>query len=86
MTMEEFNEKYANHIEDGHYGLALHNEKIVDMLDGIFQVLTLDPDFTFSQIKVKFGHSRIYSNADDEINRSIERLIDRAYVAIETYS
>lgn len=60
-TSNEFNEKYKDYLEDGHYGLSIDNPKIVDFLDRIFIELTLIPNFKYSQIKMKFGTSRFYS-------------------------
>ena len=59
MTAEEFNIKYADYLEDGHYGLDLHNPEAVEYLDNEFQEFIKDPDFSYSQIKSKFNSFRL---------------------------
>ena len=60
MTTEQFNEKYKNFLEEGHYGLAVGDEEFVKWLDGKFQEFIEHPGFTYSQIKSKFGMGRFY--------------------------
>lgn len=61
-TTNEFNEKYKNHLEEGHYGLDIEDERIIKYLDEIFEDLIKIEGFEYSQIKVKFGTSRVYTN------------------------
>lgn len=61
MTTEEFNKKYNDYLEPGHYGLAVDNEEFIEWLDGKFQDFIKSPDFTYSQIKTKFGMGRFYA-------------------------
>lgn len=61
-TSEEFNEKYKEYLEGGHYGLNLENQEAIDYLDGEFQELIKIPDFEYSQIKQKFNFFRFYAN------------------------
>lgn len=78
MTSDEFNEKYKDHLEEGHYGLAIGNEEVVNYLDEKFQELIPEfPDLEYAQIKTKFGFSRFYSNLPHEINMEIEKQIDK---------
>lgn len=65
MTAEDFNEKYAEFLEEGHYGLDIHKPEVITFLDAIFgSTLRHVPGFTFSQIKVKHGDPRFYSSAN----------------------
>jgi hypothetical protein len=60
MSSDEFNEKYADYLEDNHYGLDIQHEGFIEWLDNKFQHFINIPDFTYSQIKVKFGQGRFY--------------------------
>ncbi len=65
MTTTEFNDKYKDKLEEGHYGLAIGNEAVITYLDGVFGRLVVDgTDFTYSQIKLKFGTARVYLESD----------------------
>ena len=68
MTSEEFNKKYATFLEKGHYGLAINDSNFIEWLDKEFQEFIKNPEFSYSQIKVKFGFGRFYakgiSNSD----------------------
>lgn len=83
MTAEEFNEKYKDYLEEGHYGLDIHYPTIVNYLDEIFQDLIKIPGFQYSQIKLKFNKCRLYTNLYEIlpkvatlINYQIEKEID----------
>ena len=60
MTASEFNEKYKDYLEDGHYGLDIHNSDFIEWLDNKFQQFIQKPGFSYSQIKTKFGFGRFY--------------------------
>lgn len=60
MTTEQFNEKYKNFLEEGHYGLDTGDEQFIAWLDDKFQEFIKHPGFTYSQIKSKFGMGRFY--------------------------
>lgn len=81
MTAEQFNEKYADFLEERHYGLDIDDEKVVAYLDDVFEnELTKLPGFSFSQIKLKFNSSRFYANGvsserETEIERKINELV-----------
>ncbi len=65
MTAEEFNKKFESHLEEGHYGLDIENPTIISYLDKEFEAeIQENPDFKYSQIKFKFGWSRVYTNSD----------------------
>jgi hypothetical protein len=60
MTTNEFNEKYKDFLEEGHYGLAINDAEFILWLDERFQTFIQKPGFSFSQIKMKFGSGRFY--------------------------
>ena len=56
MTSFEFNEKYKDYLEQGHYGLAIDIPSVTKFLDGIFSLVLIHlPGFKYSQIKLKFN-------------------------------
>lgn len=61
-TPIEFNNKYKDYLETGHYGLNIWNEEVVQYLDGVFPVLIQLKDFKFSQIKTKWNWVEFYSS------------------------
>ena len=76
MTAEEFNKKYSAYLEERFYGLDIDHPEVVDYLDKEFErEIEKNPEFQFSQIKMKFGSSRVYTTSDksseweDEIDR-----------------
>ena len=38
-TNKEFNDKYKDYLEEGHYGLDINHLKVIEYLDSIFQDL-----------------------------------------------
>jgi len=60
MTSEQFNDKYKDYLEEGHYGLGIDIPEFTDWLDKKFQDFIKKPEFTYSQIKAKFGEGRFY--------------------------
>lgn len=60
MTSEEFNQKYKDFLEEGYYGLAIDNDYFVNWLDDKFQKFIKNSNFSYSQIKAKFGMGRFY--------------------------
>jgi len=77
MTVEEFNKKYEKYLEDGHYGLAINNIAVIRFLDCIFKDFIKIPDFTYSQIKLKFGMARVYTTLSANLNYIIEQEIEK---------
>jgi len=77
MTSSEFNEKYKNYLDEGHYGLDIDIPSVVEYLDNKFQELILVPDFKYSQIKLKFNFSRFYCSPNSIDSSSIEEEINR---------
>ena len=76
MTEQEFDEKYKDYIEEGHYCLAIGDSEVIKFLDDIFQDLIKIPGFKFSQIKLKFGMCRFYSNLESSLGHLIEERIN----------
>lgn len=64
-TTKEFNEKYKDYIEEGHYGMDIGEPSVLAYVDQIFNDLTQIPGFKYQQIKTKFGLARVYTNLDD---------------------
>jgi hypothetical protein len=82
MTTEQFNQKYNDYLEEGHYGLTIYNEQFIEWLDGKFQEYIKHPDFKYSQIKAKFGMGRFYAEGISneqisEVERKITELCKR---------
>ena len=64
-TNQEFNEKYKDYIEEGHYGMNIGEPSVLAYVDQIFNDLTQIPGFKYQQIKTKFGLARVYTNLED---------------------
>ena len=60
MTTTEFNKKYRQYLEPGHYGLDISSPAVIEYLDKKFQELIQIPGFSYSQIKLKFNMARFY--------------------------
>jgi hypothetical protein len=60
MTINEFNAKYINYLEKGHYGLDLDKPEAIEYLDKKFQEFIKIPEFSYSQIKSKFNYFSFY--------------------------
>ena len=83
MTTNEFNEKYGEYIEEGHYGLAIAIPTVIDYLDEVFEGLIKVPGFKYTKIKLKFSMCRFYTNLYDvmgglggKINDMVEKDIN----------
>ena len=75
MTTKEFNEKYKDYLEEGHYGLDINIPSVVEYLDSIFENGLINiPGFKYHQIKLKFNMARFYFDTDWK-NKSIEQMI-----------
>ena len=77
-TVDEFNEKYKDYLDEGHYGLAISTPEIITYLDDVFEhVLTKIPRFKYQQIKTKFNTTRFYSNSKSRyLQGMIEQRMD----------
>jgi hypothetical protein len=64
-TTTEFNEKYKDYLEEGHYGIDINEPSVITYVDQIFNDLTQIPGFKYQQIKTKFGLARVYTNLDE---------------------
>ena len=79
-TAEEFNKKYKDYIEEGHYGLALDKREVIEYLDKEFRELIKINGFKFSQIKSKFNSFRFYAEpVSAEKQNEIEAKIKELY-------
>ncbi len=62
MTANEFNNKYSAYLEPKFYGLAINNHEVVEYLDKEFTLeIERDPEFQYSQIKLKFTMPIVYA-------------------------
>lgn len=75
MTSDQFNKKWCKYLEKGCEGIEIEDLKVIQYLDKEFtREVKTNPNFKYSQIKMKFGTSRVYTNSDksliweDEIN------------------
>jgi len=75
-TIDNFNEKWGNYLEQGHYGMAIENLLVIDYLDNEFEKEIQDNlTFSYSQIKLKFGMAIAYASSkrttlwEKEINK-----------------
>jgi hypothetical protein len=79
MAATEFNKKYKAYLEEGHYGLAIDDEAVINYLDGKFQEFIKIPGFSYSQIKLKFGMARVYCQPTNiptnELEAEIEKIL-----------
>lgn len=72
ITPEEFNRRWKSRLKKGHYGMGISDPKIIKLVDKEFRSLEKKyPNFTYSQIKIKFGSARVYLEnvPSKEINR-----------------
>lgn len=79
MDIEQFNEKYKDYLEKGHYGLSIENEEFIKWLDKKFEKFIKYPNFKFTQIKEKFGMGRFYCDGlpnelVDEVENKISKI------------
>lgn len=80
MNAEEFNIKYEKYLEDGHYGLDVHNEEFIEWLDKKFEEFIKYPGFKFTQIKEKFRMGRFYCDGiPRQFILEVEGKIDQLY-------
>lgn len=61
MTSKDFNTKYFQYLEEGHYGLDLSKPEAIEYLDKEFQELIKLPNFSYAQIKSKFNWFCFYA-------------------------
>jgi hypothetical protein len=64
-TNKEFNDKYKDYLEEGHYGIDIDVPAVIAYVDEIFNDLIKIPGFKYQQIKTKYGLARVYTNLDD---------------------
>lgn len=72
MTATEFNEKYKDYLEEGFDGMEIDDEGVIKYMDEEFEkIIKVYPYFIYSQIKLKFGYSRVYTNLH-ELNKELD--------------
>jgi hypothetical protein len=79
MDAKQFNEKWKDHLKEGHYGLDIDLKEVVEYLDEQFKVIKSEtPDFTYSQIKLKFGNACVYlsNNVNPDWSEQLEEKIE----------
>ena len=76
LTTNEFNEKYKDYLDDGHYGLDISIPSVVSYLDEIFEGMVKIPGFKYSQVKLKFNMCRFYTNLYDVLGKTGGKLSD----------
>jgi hypothetical protein len=65
MTSEEFNGKWIDHLEKGHYGMAIEQPAIVEFMDKEFEKEVLvNPTFTYSRIRRLYDVASIHASID----------------------
>jgi hypothetical protein len=79
-TAEEFNSKYKDYLEEGHYGLDLYKPEAIEYLDKEFEELIKIPGFKYSQIKSKFDWFCFYNEGvSREKTKEIEEKLKEIY-------
>lgn len=79
MNTLEFNEKWKDYLEEGFYGLVIDHPEVIKYLDKEFEEETrINKEFSYSQIKLKFGFSRVYADTDkwSEWEDRIDKILD----------
>lgn len=76
MTANDFNTKYAMYLEPSHYGMGINTPIACEIMDRYFQKWKDYPGFSYSQIKMKFNHPRIYVEGvpSEEIEKATQEL------------
>lgn len=64
-TVEEFNSKYKQYLEETHIGLNIEIPAIVSYLNEVFNDLIKIEGFTYQEIVIRHGLSRICTNLDE---------------------
>jgi hypothetical protein len=81
MELDEFEQKWDRRLEQGFYGLAIDDPKVIELVDKRFTEWEEKyPSFSFSQIKMKFGSSRVYCDGVPyEETSQLEKDINNIY-------
>jgi len=65
MTLNDFNIKWFYFLEPGHYGMDIDNSEVISYMDKEFEEeVKVNKNFSYSQIKLKFGLARVYANSN----------------------
>ena len=80
MTVEQFNEKYKDFLEEGYYGLDLDKPEAIKYLDKEFKEFIKIPCFSYSQIKSKFNWFCFYNRGvSKEKTLEVEQKLKEIY-------
>jgi gamma-glutamylcysteine synthetase len=75
-TIDQFNTKYKQYLEEGYWGLDIDCLPSIHYLDTIFkQLLTKLDGFQYSTIKIKFQSSRFYFKLDENFDFKMKECI-----------
>lgn len=85
MSFEELDKKYEPYTEEGFTGIEFwaddeYNNNICELLDAIISIY---PDFKLSQLKLKFGMVRFYTNLPRVLETMCEEYIEEEYKLYE---
>lgn len=78
MQPNDFNAWFGNHLEEGHYGMSINDQRVMGALfDEFTKEIQRNPEFEYSQIKLKFGYARVYTNSahDREWENHIDEML-----------
>lgn len=65
MTADQFNDKYAEYLAAGHYGMDIEHPQVIEYLDREFtEEIQVNTSFRYTQIKMKYDTCRIYADSD----------------------
>lgn len=78
-TKEEFNKKYSLYLVEGRYGLSFNGEDFITVLDEVFETLVKIPNFHYTQIKLKFGELRFYTNLPFHLGNALQIYLNNKY-------
>lgn len=76
-NIKEFDKKYEQYLEEGFYGMTFEDPLILAITSIVFETwFTKMQGFKFSQIKYKFGYSRVYTTLPRYMNTYLEEVIN----------
>jgi hypothetical protein len=78
MTAEQFNYKYRIYLEEGHYGLDIHEPTFITWLDTKFETFITQRLFSYTQIKTKYDIGRFYCSGltKEQVNEVEDKITD----------
>ncbi len=64
-TINEFNRKYVDYLEEGDYGININVPAVIAYVDEIFKDLIKIEGFKYSQIETVHGLARVHTNLSE---------------------